>query len=94
MAIEANKSIPFIYSTEFDFKPVNPELLLLSRLDFMTKHQKVRNFHTKTNIFVDSFIFNISVQKTYIWDPVCEGRLQSQARNLEVEFGIWEGIGS
>jgi hypothetical protein len=36
-------TFPFIYSTEFDFKPTNSEFLLLSRLDFLTKHRRVRN---------------------------------------------------
>lgn len=30
--------------TEFDFKPVNSNLLLMSRLDFLKKHRQIHNY--------------------------------------------------
>jgi hypothetical protein len=42
--------MPFLYATEFDFKPVNAEYLLLSRLDFLTKHKRIYQYMWRQNL--------------------------------------------
>jgi hypothetical protein len=37
-------TMPFIYATDLDFRPANPEYLLLSRLDFLSKHRKIYSY--------------------------------------------------